>query len=370
MANGRRYVLLLLLAVAAVLDASIQKPPWSLPGIAGIAVAGLAMAVFIFWPRIGGWVFLAAITVINLIPQMQVGALAFLVMAVLFDWGWHKHGIDLVLGTVIVAASYSIGASGEYVASIIFLLLLAFSGVSGFAVRYYLDQRDAAVKKLWEEKTAAANREQEYKDSVATQLHDSLAGTLSVLASLSENISREIGDTNPAVRDKVEMLGTQTREALGELRSMIQILDRKDSNTEKPLSPVDSLQRAKSLIEGFELELRTDFQPSTFTNLPKLAENLFNACLRESVTNLIKYAKPGSTCTISVNRSSETLEYMAKNQVSGVLRDAVMSSGRGLSILHKKLVEAGGQLKVWEVNGWWYFNADIPLAEGGTHGDS
>lgn len=53
-----------------------------------------------------------------------------------------------------------------------------------------------------------------------------------------------------------------------------------------------------------------------------------------------------------------------KNRVSEEVQDAVMSSGKGLLQLEKRLDDSGGSLEAWSSNGWWIVHAELPIEQG------
>lgn len=57
---------------------------------------------------------------------------------------------------------------------------------------------------------------------------------------------------------------------------------------------------------------------------------------------------------------------MAQNNYDDEIREAVLSSGRGLRTLEDRLVAAGGSMDVWALNNQWHVYGEVPIQPGET----
>lgn len=195
------------------------------------------------------------------------------------------------------------------------------------------------------------------------QLHDSLASSLSVIAKLSEALREQLSD-NAELAPKVDLLGEQARASLSEIREIIQLLDNPDGAPAQSLDIASELDRVKSVAEASKIDFKVEFDNDDLNLVSTETEKLLMAFLREATTNLLKYAAPASKANLSISCNENSIEVMAKNYYLDVVRDAVLTSGKGLKTIRKKIESAGGQLDVWTVDSCWYVHAEIPLVKG------
>lgn len=368
---GKRYLAFLLpvILLALLVDLFLLQGVRSTWDLIAAALLTAGAVAFAFWPRPGGWVFLGLAVFFVASPIANVGMLIYMSPLVMFAWGLHKWWIDSLIGFASLLGAFWIGFLGraERLPGILMLALLVAAGfVAGYWLRRYVDERDAALNQLWEEKLRAAEETRQFRNSLAVQLHDSLAGTLSVVASLSEIISTELPPESP-LRSRAELLGTQTRNALGELRDVIQILDYRHGTAPTQLDLGKLIEASQAITAGAGLTLELEYDPEELRALPLQTQELLETVLRETTTNLVKYAAPSEPATLSITSAEGVVEFMAKNPYADSLEDAVMSSGMGLRLLRDRVEAAGGALDVWSGNGWWYVNAEIPINLGKPH---
>ncbi|MCI6585112.1 MAG: histidine kinase [Mobiluncus sp.] len=357
---GYRLGMLLLIALALGVDLFLfQNPPHPTSLIAA-TVLSISSILFLFWPRLGGWIYLLADAGFVAFPGSFVGMLGYMCMAVVFLWGWRRYYLDAAIGIALLSVSFFLGAPKYPATGILTSILLLAGFTAGYMLRRYVDERDAALNQLWEEKLKTVQETQAFRDGLSVQLHDSVAGTLSIVASTAEVISGEI-PTDSLARPKTELLRLETRRALSELREIIQLLDtRQDRETIRP-NLEKELERAASVTAGAGLSLELDSSEEELKELPDYLQDQLIPILRETTTNAIKYASPSAPVTLSISQSENLVEFMMKNRVSEEVQDAVMSSGKGLLQLRKRLEDSGGSLEAWSANGWWIVHAELPI---------
>ncbi|WP_461171375.1 sensor histidine kinase [Trueperella pyogenes] len=324
----------------------------------------LAIAVLIPWrPRLCGWIFLLVETAFLALPSVSVGILAYVCVAVFFLWGWHRYKTDAVLGTLVLLGGFWPGVSFQLPAAVMLLILLGTAFVLGHTMYRSAQERDAAVAQLWRVKLRRLEATQQFKANVAMQLHDSLAGTLSVVTKLAEAVRQEVPD-NTSLSLKAGLLEEQARASLRELREIIQFLDSPNPPADQEVSLISALARVESIASTIGINLELEYEDRELKQLPLEIKIILFAFLREVATNLLKYAAPSTDAVLSVSCSADTIEMMMKNQYHDAVRDADISSGRGLNSLRKKFELAGGGLDVWAIDNWWYVHGEVPLEKG------
>ena len=358
-----RLGMLLLIVLALGVDLFLFQVPPRPTSLIAAAILSISSILFLFWPRLGGWIYLLADAIFVALPSSSVGMLGYLCMAVIFLWGWRRYYVDAALAIILLAASFFLGAPLYPATSILTSILLIASFTAGYMLRRYVDERDGALNQLWNQRLQTIQENQAFRDGLSVQLHDSVAGTLSIVASTAEVICGELPSDSPT-HSKAELLRQETRNALSELREIIQLLDTRQGQKEIRPHLKKELDRATSVAAGAGLRLELDSSGQELKALPDDFENQLITILRETITNAIKYASPSAPVTLSISRSGNLVEFMMKNRVSEEVQDAVMSSGKGLLQLEKCLDDSGGSLEAWSSNGWWIVHAELPIEEG------
>lgn len=324
----------------------------------------LAIAVLIPWrPRLYGWIFLLVETAFLALPSVSVGILAYVCVAVFFLWGWHRYKTDAALGTLVLLGGFWPGVSFQLPAAVMLLILLGTAFVLGHTMYRSAQERDAAVAQLWRVKLRRLEATQQFKANVAMQLHDSLAGTLSVVTKLAEAVRQEVPD-NTSLSLKAGLLEEQARASLRELREIIQFLDSPNPPADQEVSLISALARVENIASTVGINLELEYEDRELKQLSLEIKIILFAFLREVAINLLKYAAPSTDAVLSVSCSTDTIEMMMKNQYHDAVRDADISSGRGLNNLRKKFELAGGGLDVWAIDNWWYVHGEVPLEKG------
>ncbi|WP_353066771.1 hypothetical protein [Arcanobacterium hippocoleae] len=163
----------------------------------------LAVAVLIpLRPRLHGWLFLLLGTVLITIPAISIGILWYACVAVFYLWGWHRYKTDAALGALVLLGGFWVGVSFQLPPVFMLLIMLGAAFTLGSMMCRYAKERDAAVAQLWEAKLQRLEESQQFKANLAMQLHDSLAGTLSVVTKIAEAVRQEITD-NTSTSSKV-----------------------------------------------------------------------------------------------------------------------------------------------------------------------
>ncbi|QPK81808.1 hypothetical protein G7Y41_03000 [Schaalia sp. ZJ405] len=352
----------LLLILIVVFDLVLLGGASSLTNITLTAVLFIAATLIPFHPRLYGWVFLLLDTGLAALSPVPVGILGYVCMAVLFLWGWHRYTVDAAVGAPVVLGGFWAGSSFQP-GAVMLLLMLGAAYSSGYIMRRYVDERDAAVNQLWEHEIQQLRNSQQLRNTLAIHLHDSLAGTLSVVTKLAEALRNEVPKNTP-LESKAEILEEQARTSLKELRGIIQLLDSPNQALDQSLSFMSELERLKNMVSAAGIHFEMEYNAGDLELLPVEVNSVLSTFLREACTNLIKFAAPSTNATLCVSCDADSIEIMMKNQYLNVVRDAVFSSGKGLNALQEKFEVIGGELDIWTVNNWWYVRCEVPLEKG------
>lgn len=103
---GYRLGMLLLIVLALGVDLFLFQVPPRPTSLIAAAILSISSIIFLFWPRLGGWIYLLADAIFVALPSSSVGMLGYLCMAVIFLWGWRRYYVDAALAIILLAASF------------------------------------------------------------------------------------------------------------------------------------------------------------------------------------------------------------------------------------------------------------------------
>ncbi|MDO5735539.1 MAG: histidine kinase [Propionibacteriaceae bacterium] len=248
--------------------------------------------------------------------------------------------------------------SDQLTTSIILLLVLIVAYGGGVAFRY-------ATQRIQREKESGQQRLQELQVSLARELHDSVAQTLSS-AAMRANIAMSDPGMSPLTRDHLERIADECRSSAHDLRLLLSSL-REDQGrpvATGPLADVDSLRQA---VDEQANRLRDEgFHVTTDVNIDKLSAarcQTLAAIVIEAANNVVKHAKPRSRCSITMVADGD--EVLA--EFTNVRKNTKgVHQGFGLTGIQERLTILDGSCSVTRAGGQWTLQARLPLGVEGS----
>jgi signal transduction histidine kinase len=241
--------------------------------------------------------------------------------------------------------------------------LLGFAAVvwaAALSVRFYRQQRISAEERRL---TAVREREQltrvavaEERARIARELHDIVAHSLSVIV-LQANGGEYAFEHDPArAREALRTIGTTGRDALEEIRQLVQILrgDGEDDPADHAVASV--VERARAA--GVAVDLIVDGAPPEVPGGVALA---VYRIVQESLTNTLKHAGPAPAATVRVTYRAGAVELEVTDTGAG--GTATPGGGHGLVGMRERATLYGGTFDAGpSLAGGWRVRARIPLA--------
>ncbi|MDQ0950848.1 signal transduction histidine kinase [Streptomyces phaeochromogenes] len=196
---------------------------------------------------------------------------------------------------------------------------------------------------------------------IAREMHDIIGHNLSVITSLADGGSYAAAKNPERAAQALTAIGTTSRQALGELRRLLDVLRTDPSGTEPPgaeppglepqgveMAPQPSLTDLDHLIEGVRsagLPVRTTVHGRA-TALPPGRQLTVYRVIQEALTNTLKHGGPDATSTVSVS-------YGTGGAVTATVTDTGRGStghgngagGRGLTGMRERTALYGGTLE-------------------------
>jgi signal transduction histidine kinase len=230
--------------------------------------------------------------------------------------------------------------AGEMVGLAAWLLLLA---TTAEVVKARRERAEEAERTHREE---AERRASEERLQIAQELHDVLAHNISLI-SVQAGVGLHLLDEQPEqARAALTAIKDASKEALGELRSVLDVLRREGDAVPRVPAPgltadLDSLvTKAAAAGVDVRLDVTGDRQP-----LPPGVDRAAFRIAQEALTNVARHAG-GATATLRLDYGDEALTIQVDDDGRGVGTEPAgnVSSGKGITGMRERAVALGGRL--------------------------
>jgi signal transduction histidine kinase len=339
-----------------------------------LAPCSLLMTVPLAWrrraPLVAVIVMMAAGGAQALLTDAAPAPLSPLVAITIALYSVAAHG-DLgraLVGGAITLASAWIAVSREHgstVADYLYITLLC-AGVwlGGRALRGWrlraaaLQDRTVVLEREREEKARAAVAEERAR--IARELHDVIAHCVSLIVVQAGAERRVLPSEQASTRDALRSIEQTGRQALVEMRRLVEILDRRDAT----LAPQPSVDQLGGLVEqvreaGLAVELRVEGDPQS---LPPGVDLSAYRIVQEGLTNALKHAGP-ARAIVTVRYGPGALDLEVADDGRGMASSD--GGGHGLVGMRERAALFGGTLQAGpRVEGGYALHATLPLGPG------
>jgi signal transduction histidine kinase len=264
---------------------------------------------------------------------------------------WILAGVSLVTFVVYswVTVQPTRGLFHDLAVSSFILLVM----VAAELVRIARERRAQQQRAAEEETRRQASEE---RLTMAQELHDVLAHNISLIHVQASTALHLIDDHPEQARTALATIKTASKEVLGEMRSVLNVL-----REGAPRTPTAGLDRLDELVErsGVEVTLeRVGARP-----LPPPVERAAYRIVQESLTNAVRHA-PGAAVTVLVEYGPR--ELLVRVTDSGATKPAVLSesgSGNGIPGMRERAAALGGTLVAGPSRTGFRVEARLPLPE-------
>ncbi|ANB07196.1 histidine kinase [Streptomyces ambofaciens] len=181
---------------------------------------------------------------------------------------------------------------------------------------------------------------------IAREMHDIIGHNLSVITGLADGGRYAAAKSPERAAQALDAIGTTSRQALGELRRLLDVLRDEDRTDRAELAPqpaLTDLDRLLTGVRGAGLPVRTTVQGRA--TLPEGRQLTVYRVIQEALTNTLKHAGPDATAHID-------LSYEAGGAVALTVTDTgrggpppAASEGRGLPGMRERTSLYGGTLE-------------------------
>lgn len=205
---------------------------------------------------------------------------------------------------------------------------------------------------------------------IARDMHDVVAHSLTLLVVHAETIRVRSDELPPWARDQIDSLAAAGRQATVEMRELLGVLRKGNSEEAVPRAPAPTLTDVPSLVES----ARSAGNPvmvkmvGSSACLPKPVQLTGYRVLQESLANARRHA-PGSRVHIEVTagRTCLAIEVLSHAPLQGVTR--MPGEGTGLIGLEERVGTLGGTFSAESVAEGFRVTARIPLVDSATEAE-
>jgi signal transduction histidine kinase len=284
---------------------------------------------------------------------------------------------SVALGAVGVLASVGASAAAhgfatvaqavaEMVGSILWIgapLLLGHFNATRRAYTASLVERTRLAEHTREEE--GQRRVTEERLRIARELHDVLAHTISVI-NVQAGMAAHVMDTQPEEARKAMLTVRRTsREAMHELRSVLDVLREDPSDDRKPAAPAPGLDQLPTLIATMEqagLPTRVTTRGER-SELPAVVDLAAYRIVQESLTNVLRHAQ-ASRADVVITQSAREVEVEISDDGRVVGEANGSSPGHGIIGMRERAVSLGGWLEAGpRPGGGFRVRAFLPIEE-------
>ncbi|QIK09919.1 sensor histidine kinase [Streptomyces sp. ID38640] len=228
-------------------------------------------------------------------------------------------------------------------------------------------RREQLAKAQAERAAAERRRADEERLRIARELHDVLAHSISVI-NVQAGVGLALLDSDPEqARSALTTIKDASKEALGEVR---QVLDTLRTPGDAPRSPAPGLDRLPELTEqarsaGLAVDLTTEGAPAT---LPPGTDLAAFRIVQEALTNIVRHS--GSrTARVLLRHTPGALEIRVDDDGPATAGTGEPGGGNGLIGMRERAAALGGTVEAGpRPDGGFRVRARIPLTGTRTPG--
>lgn len=220
-------------------------------------------------------------------------------------------------------------------------------------------ERAAEAILLREEETRARATEERLR--IARELHDALGHHLSLI-SVQAGVALHVNEELPEpVRGSLTAIKQSSKEALTELRSVLEIL--RQEGERAPRSPTSTLERLDDLVShaaaaGLQVRTETDGEAHP---LPFGVDVAAFRIVQEALTNVARHAGP-ATATVLVDYGEHDLTVQVDDDGKGASAPPTAGAGKGVVGMRERAAALGGDLEAGpRPGGGFRVRARLPL---------
>jgi signal transduction histidine kinase len=223
--------------------------------------------------------------------------------------------------------------------------LLAWTGIVVALGELARVRRDRAISYRQAAQERRRRQAGEERLRIAQELHDVVAHHMSLI-NVQAGVALHLADRRPeTVEPALQAIKDASKEALGELRSLIDLL--RDDDNPAPRAPTPTLAAVDDIVErsahaGLVVTKLVEGQQRP---LPAAVELAAYRIVQEAITNVVRHAH-ASRAEVVIGYAADTLTVRVDDDGLGGVRAGRLDAGNGLRGMHERAAALGGALQV------------------------
>ncbi|WP_399886427.1 sensor histidine kinase [Streptomyces sp. BBFR51] len=183
---------------------------------------------------------------------------------------------------------------------------------------------------------------------IAREMHDIIGHNLSVITGLADGGRYAAAKSPDRATQALDAIGTTSRQALGELRRLLDVLrdDDQDAAGKAELAPQPALTDLDRLLDGVRqagLPVRTSVKGKAA--LPEGRQLTLYRVIQEALTNTLKHAGPDATAHIDLSYEAGGAVTLTVSDTGRAAPSPALTGGRGLPGMRERTSLYGGTLE-------------------------
>ncbi|WP_101848355.1 sensor histidine kinase [Zhihengliuella sp. ISTPL4] len=353
-----RIVVLVIISIPVAIDViGLIVAPGANPAAVLVSIASSAVFALYLWKPLIATCALGVVFALSFLAgtESQVLTAAAVAAGLVMRLGWTALILSYTGAFLVAAALVAFGDEDSGVNVALFLVFAAVSGAVGFALRVAFDRGSRLERQL----EAAAEQEKEAvlaeRRWIAGELHDSIAHHLTVVSLHVQML--EDPDVSDGSREAIRVAA---RKAMTDLRFVIDLADDGPRAAGMPTGDlVAAIEEAQTEFEAAGHDVILDGDPGD-ERIPRAVEIVLARIVRESATNVLKYAGPG-TVEIRLVVDDDKAHLSLRSPLPTTPRRELSSSRTGLGRMAERVMGASGEFSAGEVDGHWLVSAVLPV---------
>lgn len=330
-----------------------------------VGVADCLVAVLLLWaPRTGAAltaVALAAAVAGYTTPQGLLLLLLFSAALAALRTDFRRLGALILAGQLVFCGAWtaltSDGSVGDGLGA---LTAVALGWLGGLSVRHFTDARRRELASVEAAAAARAAARRLERDELSRELHDVVAHQLSLVS--LQVLGHEGSDDVEELLSALGRCRGYAQEASAELRLLVTAMTEPEdaASATSPSAAAESLAAALR-EDGHAVTLAVDPTLDVLEGGVRLA---VVRILQEAGTNVLRYSRPGSACTITLRTSADHVLVTVSSPLPDAPLRSDLSSGWGLRGLGERAALLGGNLCAGPEGDTWVVSAELPRRAG------
>lgn len=353
-----RIVVLAIISITVAVDViGLIVAPGVNPAAVLVSIASSAVFALYLWKPLIATCALGVVFALSFLAgtESQVLTAAAVAAGLVMRLGWTALILSYTGAFLVSAAIVAIGDADSGVNVALYLVFAAVAGAVGFALRVAFARGSRLERQL----EAAAEQEREAvlaeRRWIAGELHDSIAHHLTVVS-----LHVQMLEDPEASDGSREAIRVAARKAMTDLRFVIDLADDGPRAAGMPTGDlVAAVDEARTEFEAAGHDVILDGDPGD-ERIPRAVEIVLARIVRESATNVLKYAGPG-TVEIRLAVDDDKAHLSLRSPLPTTPRRELSSSRTGLGRMAERVMGASGEFSAGEVDGHWLVSAVLPV---------